>query len=317
MAFITPCISSFCQSFHGTALSRTCSPKVRCYRPNPPAIPARQHISANLVDPLGPKLGPTSATSEREARIQLWREVEALKKSLSIAVNAERFSDAARIRDQIQSLSLADDYFRTETELKKAVKEQRFTEAARLRDVLKLLDPPPGLASLCVDEKVSESAIKDSGLQMAQMKPDDVNNWSTTKTNGISVHIESYYIPEQSLPEQDRYLFGYKVTITNESEETCQLVSRHWIIDSAVGPKSEVKGPGVVGRQPVLQPKESFDYTSACPITGPLQSGQSILGNMSGLYVFCKGDTGEVKFDVDIDPFYFRLPFRNYKPSAS
>lgn len=249
----------------------------------------------------------------REARVALWREVETLKKSLNVAVNAERFADAARLRDQIESLSLADDYVRTEKEMEKAVQEERFAEAARLRDVLKVLEPPPGIAMLR-GETVATAACEDTS--MADLKPEDVESWSKTKTAGIVVHVESYYMPEQSLPEQSRFLFGYKVTITNEGKETCQLVSRHWTINSSGVSESEVKGPGVVGRQPVLEPGESFEYNSACPVTVSLKGGQSVVGNMKGKYHFCKGDTGDVKFSVDIATFYLKLPFRNYRSSS-
>eukprot|EP00177_Eucheuma_denticulatum_P005370 GFKZ01009770.1.p1 GENE.GFKZ01009770.1~~GFKZ01009770.1.p1 ORF type:complete len:317 (+),score=35.67 GFKZ01009770.1:438-1388(+) len=255
-----------------------------------------------------------SKTTDREARVQLWREVEALKKSLRIAVNAERFSDAARLRDEINSLSLADDYFRTEMELKKAVKEQRFAEAARLRDALTALEPPPGLSTLRGDRD-SSGGVPDS-RPLAEMDSQEVENWSKTLTNGILVHVESHYLPEQSVPEHHKFMFAYKVTITNEGNETCQLVSRHWIIEGAGSPKSEVKGSGVVGRQPVLAPGKRFEYTSACPLTVELKDGQSVVGSMRGYFHFCKGDTGAVRFSVNIDPFFMKLPFRNYRPSG-
>lgn len=240
----------------------------------------------------------------------LWREVEALKGSLQLAVSAERFSDAARLRDQIESLSLADEYFRTDKELQKAVSEERFSDAAHLRDVLNALDPPPGSAVLREGKKEAKGNAK--GV-LDDVKEEDVEKWSRTKTGGIVVHVESYYMPEQSLPEHNRYLFGYKVTIRNEGSSTCQLVSRHWVICSAGGPESDVKGPGVVGRQPVLEPGESFEYTSACPISVPLKAGQSVVGCMRGQYYFCKGDTGSERFSVNIDPFYLILPFKEFR----
>lgn len=225
-------------------------------------------------------------------------------------MNAERFSDAARIRDRIESLSLADDYFRTNKDLERAVEEQRFGDAARLRDILKGLQPPPGMAVLRGEQTPQEG-------DMPTMNMNDVSNASSTVTEGIRVLVESTYMAEQSLPEQNRFLFSYKVIIKNEGKHTCQLVSRHWIISSAVGPSSEVKGAGVVGRQPVLEPGDSFEYTSACPITGPLSGGQCILGNMKGKYNFCKGDTGNVRFSVDIDPFYFKLPYHHHREGSS
>lgn len=283
---------------------------------SPLLSPCRLPVSSSF-DPDKPRVESnqiSSKTKDREARVQLWQEVEALKKSLQIAVNAERFSDAARIRDEINSLSLADDYFRTEMELKEAVKEQRFGEAARLRDALKALEPPPGLSTLRGDQDSSQRVPNSQPL--AEMDSKDVENWSKTLTNGILVHVESYYLPEQSVPEHHKFMFAYKVTITNEGNETCQLVSRHWIIEGAGCPKNEVKGSGVVGRQPVLAPGKSFEYTSACPLTVELKDGQSVVGSMRGYFHFCKGDTGTVRFSANIDPFFMKLPFRNYRPSG-
>lgn len=311
MAFISPSISP-AQSSHHTNVTRP-SKCGRRPQPQPLHFPRVVACSSEQGRVKIDKGKNSDVSGAREARVALWREVESLKKSLTIAVNAQRFADAARLRDQIESLSLADDYVRTEKELEKAVREERFADAARLRDVLKVLEPPPGIA-LLRGETEANSALEET--PMTDMKADDVESWSKTKTAGIVVHVESYYMPEQSLPEQSRFLFGYKVTITNEGDETCQLVSRHWKINSTGGPESEVKGPGVVGRQPVLEPGETFEYTSACPVTVPLKGGQSVVGNMRGKYHFCKGDTGNVKFSVDIAPFYLKLPFRNYRATS-
>jgi ApaG protein len=79
------------------------------------------------------------------------------------------------------------------------------------------------------------------------------------------------------------------------------------------GPESEVRGTGVVGRQPVLMPNESFEYTSACPLTCDLQQGcvpAQVIGSMRGEYQFVKGDTGGEAFEVEIPRFYFVLPKR-------
>lgn len=270
-------------------------------RPPPSSHPARTRRAVpHCTD---------GTTVDPDSRLQLWREVEALRKSLTIAVNAERFSDAARIRDEIETLRLSDDYVRTETDLQRAVEEQRFADAAQLRDALKALDPPPSVAALGARD--SNDVTRDgpsSRKWMADMEPSDVDHWSLTDTEGIVVRAESYYVQEQSIPSEDRYQFGYKIRITNQTSDTCQLVSRHWIINSSVGAESEVKGPGVVGRQPVLEPGDSFEYTSSCPITAPLKDGQTIVGNMRGQFQFCKGDTGNVKFSAEVDTFYFKIP---------
>lgn len=259
---------------------------------------------------------PTKLSSD--ARIELWREVTALKKSLEIAVSAERYTDAARLRDQIESLSLTDDYFRLKKELDCAVEEQRFSDAARLRDSLKELTPPPGPAVLRNEREADVGYAKSLHSQdLVKLAPESVSSSSETITHGIKVKVESYYMAEQSVPEHNRFLFGYKVQIKNESNYTCQLVSRFWKIQSAGSPDSEVRGPGVVGRQPVLEPGESFEYTSACPLSVELEEGQSVIGSMSGQYNMCRGDTGAIQFSVDIDRFYLKLPFRNYRDKGS
>jgi ApaG protein len=118
-------------------------------------------------------------------------------------------------------------------------------------------------------------------------------------TRGVRVTVRSRYVPEQSAPERDHWLFAYTVRITNEGDTTVQLVSRHWIITDAEGHVEEVRGPGVVGEQPTLAPGESFEYTSACPLGTPF-------GTMHGTYrmVTVDGD----QFDAAIAPFTLAEP---------
>src|SRR6476646_8227927 len=100
---------------------------------------------------------------------------------------------------------------------------------------------------------------------------------SEAVTRGIKVRVESEYAPERSQPAQNQWFFRYTITITNEGTETAQLITRHWIITDGTGHVEEVRGPGVVGQQPVLAPGESFTYTSGCPLTTPF-------GMMEGTY---------------------------------
>ncbi|MGH3426267.1 MAG: Co2+/Mg2+ efflux protein ApaG, partial [Mycobacteriales bacterium] len=100
---------------------------------------------------------------------------------------------------------------------------------------------------------------------------------SEATTHHIRVRVQSSYIPERSDPERSSWFFIYTVEITNQGSETAQLVSRHWIITDANGEIEEVKGPGVVGKQPLLEPGQSFEYTSACPLKTPF-------GSMHGTY---------------------------------
>jgi ApaG protein len=123
---------------------------------------------------------------------------------------------------------------------------------------------------------------------------------SEAVTNNVRVEVESRYAPEESQPFQGQWVFHYTVRITNEGEETVQLLSRHWIIKDATGHVEEVKGPGVVGEQPVLAPGEAFQYSHRCPL-------KTSTGLMRGTYqmVTEEGD----HFDVEIAPFALHEPY--------
>ncbi len=118
---------------------------------------------------------------------------------------------------------------------------------------------------------------------------------SDTTTYGIRVGASAYYLAEESHPEEHRFLFGYRIVIVNQGEETVTLRSRHWIIIDGEGTVEEVKGPGVVGQQPRLGPGEGFKYTSCCPL--PTE-----WGTMEGEYEF-ERDSGE-RMAVKIGRFY-------------
>jgi ApaG protein len=96
-------------------------------------------------------------------------------------------------------------------------------------------------------------------------------------TKGVRVEVVSRYVAEQSEPYKSRWFFAYDIQISNVGDEVVQLRNRHWIITDANGRVEEVKGPGVVGDQPVLAPGESYNYTSFCPLTTPF-------GTMEGSY---------------------------------
>jgi ApaG protein len=91
----------------------------------------------------------------------------------------------------------------------------------------------------------------------------------TQKTRNISVTVTPIYLEDQSEPDEDHYVWAYQVRIENDSMETVQLRSRHWRITDANGLVQEVRGAGVVGEQPVLEPGESFEYTSGTPLNAP------------------------------------------------
>jgi ApaG protein len=123
---------------------------------------------------------------------------------------------------------------------------------------------------------------------------------SEAVTRGIRVHVDSAYVPERSQPARGEWFFAYRIRISNESERTVQLISRHWVITDAEGRTQEVRGPGVVGEQPILAPGDSHEYTSACPLA-------TSFGTMHGTYEMV-ADDGE-GFGVEIAPFALGEPY--------
>jgi len=123
---------------------------------------------------------------------------------------------------------------------------------------------------------------------------------SEAVTNNVRVEVESRYAPELSQPFQGQWVFHYTVRISNEGDETVQLLSRHWIITDAAGHVEEAKGPGVVGEQPVLSPGETFQYTSRAPLA-------TSTGLMRGTYQMVTEDG--THFDVEIAPFALHEPY--------
>jgi ApaG protein len=123
---------------------------------------------------------------------------------------------------------------------------------------------------------------------------------SEAVTESIRVEVMSQYSAENSRPLQDVWVFEYTVRITNQGEETVQLVSRHWIITDALDHVEEVRGPGVVGEQPVLAPGESFKYSSWCPLKTPT-------GVMRGTYQMARA--GGNQFDIEIAPFALKARY--------
>ena len=110
----------------------------------------------------------------------------------------------------------------------------------------------------------------------------------------FSVEVEPRFLPDQSEPARGLFGFAYTITVHNTGEVAAQLISRHWIINDAQGRAEEVKGLGVVGQQPLLQPGEAFQYTSGCRLRTPS-------GTMHGSY-FCVAEDGE-RFEAAIPLF--------------
>jgi ApaG protein len=122
---------------------------------------------------------------------------------------------------------------------------------------------------------------------------------SSALTEGILVTVESEYIPERSSVSSRQFAFAYTVRIANQGSEAAQLRSRHWIITDSNGDVQEVRGEGVVGEQPLLQPGQHFEYTSWCVIA-------TASGTMRGTYQMVRPDGGG--FDAEIAPFRLGLP---------
>lgn len=117
---------------------------------------------------------------------------------------------------------------------------------------------------------------------------------SEALTRGVRVRVQAEYSADQSAPAKNQWFFLYTVTISNESDQTVQLLTRHWLITDGTGHIEEVRGPGVVGKQPTMKPGESFEYTSGCPLSTPF-------GVMEGTYQMVT-QNGE-RFDAKIAPF--------------
>ena len=117
---------------------------------------------------------------------------------------------------------------------------------------------------------------------------------SETTEGSMQVMVESRYLPQESDPSAQRYVFAYTITIENKTGEVSQLLNRHWIITDGQGEVEEVHGPGVVGQQPRIQPGQGFRYTSGAILKTPV-------GVMRGHYEFVT-DAGQ-NFDVEIPQF--------------
>jgi ApaG protein len=118
-------------------------------------------------------------------------------------------------------------------------------------------------------------------------------------TRAIAVTVVPQYLPDQSEPAKSQYVWSYTVRIENQGEVAVQLRSRHWKITDGLGRLQEVKGPGVVGKTPLLRPGDTFEYTSGTPLSTPS-------GIMGGTYQMV--DEAGVKFDIEIPTFSLDTP---------
>lgn len=118
-------------------------------------------------------------------------------------------------------------------------------------------------------------------------------------TRSIQVTVRPTYLPDQSDPDEAHYVWKYEVRIENRGAETVQLVNRHWKITDARGQMREVRGPGVVGKTPVLRPGQHFEYASGTPLGTPS-------GFMAGSYEMVS-ERGE-RFEIEIPAFSLDSP---------
>jgi len=120
-----------------------------------------------------------------------------------------------------------------------------------------------------------------------------------TNKYDISIEARSTFVPDQSDLDEGRFVFAYTITITNTGSVAARLISRHWLITDSDNQVQEVRGMGVIGEQPLLQPQESFEYTSGAAIATPV-------GTMRGTYKMVAEDG--TSFDAPIPQFTLSMP---------
>eukprot|EP00879_Flechtneria_rotunda_P005257 GHRR01005542.1.p1 GENE.GHRR01005542.1~~GHRR01005542.1.p1 ORF type:complete len:257 (+),score=66.84 GHRR01005542.1:129-899(+) len=222
----------------------------------------------------------TSCSRQQDA---VQTDIEALRKALKNAIAVEDYASAARIKQQLFELEMQDPLIGLKWAMEEAIKAERYQDAARIRDQIKELE------------------------ELDKPQPPDVTGLTTssdTVTDSIRVKVRSYYVPAQSRPELGQFFFAYSVSISNEGDKLVMLASRHWVITDGTGKVDHVRGPGVIGEQPILEPGKSFAYDSACPLF-------TTIGTMEGEFEMVllneKGEWGD-KFLAKIGKFALRKP---------
>lgn len=121
------------------------------------------------------------------------------------------------------------------------------------------------------------------------------------ETSGILVRVQPNFLADESDPDEHRFVWSYAIEIVNLSHETVQLISRYWRITDAKGATQEVRGAGVIGQQPVIEPGQSYRYSSAAPLAEPY-------GLMMGAYQMVRTDSGE-PFEIAVPAFTLDSPY--------
>ncbi|CAI5516816.1 unnamed protein product [Closterium sp. Naga37s-1] len=181
---------------------------------------------------------------QREEQQQIEEILAVLEQQLKDATAEENYREAARLRDAIREVKARDPVRRLQQQLEAAIAGERYKEAATLKEELARIAPPPP----------PPPALPASSCT------------SDTLTEGVRVVVRSVYVRHRSDPDRSHFFFAYRVRITNEGSRVVRLISRHWLITNGKGRVEHVRGPGVVGQQPVLPPGASFEYTSVCPL---------------------------------------------------
>ena len=128
------------------------------------------------------------------------------------------------------------------------------------------------------------------------------------ETEGIGVTVEPHFIAKESNSGVDYFIYSYTITLRNNGRQNCQLLSRHWIIRDGLGREEHVVGDGVVGKQPMIKPGESYSYRSGCPLATPT-------GSMRGNYHML--DARRRKFEIKIPLFFLRPDCPRYSTSST
>lgn len=123
---------------------------------------------------------------------------------------------------------------------------------------------------------------------------------SEATTEGIRVSVDSEFLADRSDPAARRWMFGYTISISNESDSMVQLLDRHWVITDAEGRIEEVRGPGVVGKQPAIKPGTTFRYQSFCPL-------DTSFGTMEGSFGMTREDG--TSFQAKVGAFLLHEPY--------
>lgn len=124
----------------------------------------------------------------------------------------------------------------------------------------------------------------------------------TKITDGVKISVETIYQPEYSNPANEHFMFAYRINIENLTENSVQLLNRHWHIFDSNGTKREVEGEGVVGQQPIIEPGDNHEYVSGCNL-------KTDMGKMRGSYEMERIVDG-LKFRVNIPEFYLIAPYK-------